>query len=316
MKVNVFKRTVFAVLCISSGLLLQACGGGGDGNTGATSGSAAPQTTPATQPDGSAGQSGNERNCAPESVAAGNRTPDLSRPQCGSTADVGGNAEGFYFRRTPYEGFAIVKPGGKMMHFEITQAHPSAKVVSGSMKLDGQSWTLNATGVRLLAMGSTAMAVTGSGSYVSRQSIEGSFTWAGSAVESWGPLAYHPSNALAVNQASIAGRWASSDGTVVLSIDATGTVAGEYVHRQVNSCALSGAVLMAEPGSAKNLYDLKLNVVDNPGSGATCDRLDSYTGVAALVLNPQPDAENAPQELWMGALSAEGETDWTYFTKQ
>ena len=87
------------------------------------------------------------------------------------------------------------------------------------------------------------------------------------------------------------GTWSNNDSSlgVTVQVDDKGVFTGTTSGAEVGQCTLSGTVALAQPGSAKNMYELKLKAVN----AATASKDDceltlatagSYVGPAAIGL--------------------------------
>lgn len=158
----------------------------------------------------------------------------------------------------------------------------------GSLVVNGANWTF---GSDTSAYAITKQPVTGSGTFSAKTSMDGTYSVAGSSSSAWGPLDYNAANALAVSQASVSGRWATTSTGFNLSIDvgSTGAFTGATSGNQIGACNITGQVRLATPGSAKNFYVVTLRSTNAAsGSEPACKlaAAATYTGPAAIVFRP------------------------------
>ncbi|SPS00199.1 conserved hypothetical protein [Cupriavidus taiwanensis] len=129
---------------------------------------------------------------------------------------------------------------------------------------------------------------------------------------------YDPSNALAVDQAAIAGSWKQNG--FAMQIDDAGNVTGSYTSG-TRVCNLQGTATLASPGSAKNLYAVTIIAQASTQPGTTGCALSTgipHNGFAALRLMPANgslvvnSSTRYVRTLVMGASTGTG----GYFTTQ
>jgi hypothetical protein len=159
----------------------------------------------------------------------------------------------------------------------------------GSIAVTGSNWVFNPdTVVDFIS----AEAVTGSGTFSPKVSMDGTYSVGGGSSRAFGPLTYSSANALAVNQSSVAGTWvsdASSGIGVSITVDATGAFTGSTSGAQIGVCNVSGTLTLAQPGTAKNAFIATLNAVNAATGNQTACQLQtspSYVGPSAIVFLP------------------------------
>lgn len=125
-------------------------------------------------------------------------------------------------------------------------------MVNGGFRFSGSSWSFTADTISEFLV---AKSVTGSGTIALNSKLDGSYQIPGQVDPRIVQATYDAANALAVDQASIQGNW--KQGGLELSVDDQGSIAGTYTSG-TKICALAGNAVLAEPGSAKNLYRVSL----------------------------------------------------------
>jgi hypothetical protein len=269
---------VAAVLAAGAGVT--ACGGGGSGGGGggmpllpmlpATPPAPAPSPAPAPAPAANR-----------DPVAGSEPLPSLSAPQPGSTAAVGNDSEGIY---------------GSLLNLGFVGADGSvaAKFVVGtlwgSIKVTGRDWTFNPDTQYYYI---DASPVTGSGTFVPKKTMSGTYAYGSRAPSDFGPLGYAAENALAVSQDSVVGKWANTDTSfgigITIEVDDKGAFTGKTVGAQIGVCSISGTVTQAQPGTAKNMYGFVLNAAHAATEAKDACKLATalpYKGPAAIGLVP------------------------------
>ncbi len=212
----------------------------------------------------------------------------LSTPQPGSTAAEGNGTEGLYVSLSDV---LFVSPGGDIA------AKFAAGTLWGAIRVQGTAWSFDA-GTRHHFF--EARPVEGSGAFVPRRSMSGSYAQAQREPEPFGPYRYALENALAVSQASIAGTWHNPPTNfgmgMSIEVDARGAFTGTSAGSEIGHCQLSGSVTQLQPGTAKNMFRFRL--VAAPAGGAAKDPCQLvtgmvYSGPAAVVLSPAAAAAGA-----------------------
>ena len=302
-----------AVLALTVSALLAGCGGGGS-NDGL------PSSTSATQ---SIEVSPINISCSPTSMDGGDLTADLERPQCGSTAHLGKAGEGFYQQREPTEILAVLSRLSDSM--ELFYIDPlggplggtDTRAVYGPISIAGQSWAFNSTAVGAVDGSSPnrTESAAGTGSFVDRRSLQAKVSRMGKPDKSWESVGYLSSNALAVSQGSLAGKWVADDGDLItFEIDANGNMTGQEVSNGELICGVSGSIVMAEPATAKNMYRAKFGGERNPSTSANCD--SAFEGWATLVVEPGRKDGKKVVGLWIAGHTSDGKLYWDYLEKQ
>lgn len=273
-----------AVALLSAGL--GACGGGGGGDgappsaTGFTPAPApAPRPAPAPSPAPAPAPSGPRVDpYAP--VPGSEPLPPLSAPQPGSTADAGNGSEGLYEEMF---GYTFVSASGELARTMLIGT------LWGSVSVTGPNWRFNPDTQYYYLKASP---VTGSGTFSAKASMDGNYSTDGGSPQAWGPLRYSSANALAVTQDSVTGTWSNigEKESVGLSItvDRTGYLSGRTAGSALGVCALTGAIGLYQPDSAKNFYALSLNATNAAAAGEKDCQLDPvpYSGPAAIIFAP------------------------------
>ncbi|WP_080745017.1 hypothetical protein [Cupriavidus necator] len=221
---------------LSAIALLAACGGGGD------DGGNAP---------------------APAPAPVGEPLPSLTAPQPGSTAAVGNGSEGLWTNLTTA---TLIDSRGKFINLGILG------VLGGTFQFAGSTWTL---GPDTFYEHGYLEPVTGTGTITLSNRFDGTYApvlTGGSRTISG---SYDPANALAVNQAAIAGSWKQDE--FEMQIDEAGSLTGTYTSG-TRVCTLQGSVTLAEPGSAENLYVVNVVAGTSTKPGTTGCGLSVGTG--------------------------------------
>lgn len=271
---------VATVLAASVGVT--ACGGGGGGGGGGMPMlpmGVVPTPAPAPAPSPAPAPAPAENR---DAVPGSEPSPSLSAPQAGSTAAVGNDSEGIY--AAGVRGLAFVGADGSIARsFTVG-------TLWGSLKLTGLDWSFNPdTEFSFLSVSQA----TGSGTFAPKKTMNGTYAYGTRDPADFGPLTYTIENALAVSQASVVGTWSNNDSSlgVTVRVDDKGVFTGTTSGAEVGQCTLSGTVALAQPGSAKNMYELKLKAVNAAmASKDDCEltlaTAGSYVGPAAIGLVP------------------------------
>lgn len=171
----------------------------------------------------------------------------------------------------------LVDSSGKFMHLRLIG------VLGGTFQFSGSTWTL-APGT--LYETGFANPATGAGTITLNQRFDGTFATTPNNVANALSGTYDPANALAVDQAAIAGNW-KQDG-FAMQIDDEGNVTGTYASG-TRICDLQGTATLASPGSAKNLYAVRVIAEKSTQPGSTGCSLSTgipHNGFAAIRLMP------------------------------
>lgn len=262
------RKIAMPAALLSAIALLAACGGGGDDATPTP----APQTPPSENSPAPA--PGPKPDPAPQPEPAGELLPSLSTPQSGSTAAVGNGSEGLWVGTM---NATLVDNSGKFVHARLTG------VLGGAFQFSGSTWTL---GPGTLYETGFANPATGAGTITPGQRFDGNFVATPGNVTNALSGTYDRSNALAVDQAAIAGNW-KQDG-FAMQIDDAGNVTGTYTSG-TRICDLQGTATLATPGSAKNLYAVRIFAENSTQPGSTGCALSTrvaHNGFAAIRLMP------------------------------
>lgn len=270
---------VSVVLAVGAGAT--ACGGGGGGGGGGMPLlPLLPSTPPAPAPSP-----------APAAAPAANRDPvpgseplpSLSAPQPGSTAAVGNDSEGIYGSLLNL-GF-VGADGGVAAKFVVG-------TLWGSIKVTGLDWTFNPDTLHYFI---DASPVTGSGTFVPKKTMKGTYAYGSHASSDFGPFGYAAENALAVSQESVIGKWANTDTSfgisITIEVDDKGVFTGQTAGAQIGTCSISGTITQAQSGTAKNMYGLVLNAAHAATEAKDVCKLNAnpnfpYKGFAAIGLAP------------------------------
>lgn len=268
------RKLAMPAALLSAIALLAACGGGGDDGGSAPAAETPPADTkpaPVPAPDPTPKPSPDPE---PAPAPVGEPLPNINAPQPGSTAAVGNGSEGLWINRSTA---TLIDSSGKFISTELLG------VLGGAFQFSGSTWTLS-PGTLFEWM--LAYSATGSGTITPNNRFDGNYSTAQNGVPKPISGTYDAANALAVNQAVIAGNWKQNG--FAMQLDDAGNLTGTYT-RGTRVCTLHGTVLLAEPGSAKNLY--VVNVVPSNSTDAAstgCDLTTSvpHRGYAAIRLMP------------------------------
>ena len=164
--------------------------------------------------------------------------------------------------------------------------------VFGWLDGSGANWSFRNPTISLsIVPNSDLQFATGSGVFIPKKSMGGRYSIDGGGEDTWGPLSYSASNALAVQQKDMSGTWSTSSSGYDMSIDvdADGNVKGSTTGILSGVCNLSGTLLQTEPTTSRNMFDLKLtatNAATKTGDRAcTFDQSAEYDGLAAVFMN-------------------------------
>jgi hypothetical protein len=160
----------------------------------------------------------------------------------------------------------------------------------GSISVSGLNWTFEA-GTQSLGTSFGPMAVTGSGTFSPKVSMDGTYARGGGSSSAWGPLEYSHENALAVNQASLVGKWENKDADfgMLIEVDAAGAFAGSTSGKDTGVCKVTGTVVHVQPESSKNIFAVELQATNAAtGTEKACglDTTGVHKGPAAILLSP------------------------------
>ncbi|PZX34704.1 conserved exported hypothetical protein [Cupriavidus phytorum] len=267
-------RQLFMPAALLSAIaLLTACGGGDDGTSTTAPQSPPSDNQPAPEPAPKpAPEPAPEP--APTPEPKGELLPSLSAPQAGSTAAVGNGSEGIWVSFTTT---TLIDSSGRFIQPRLMA------VLGGTFQFSGSTWTL---GPDTLYETGLPRPVTGSGTITAGQRFNGNFVIPPNTDTNELAGIYDPSNALAVDQAAIAGSWKQSG--FAMQIDTEGHVTGTYTIG-TRVCDLQGTATLATPGSAKNLYAVRIFAQASTQPGTTGCALSTgipHNGLAAIRLMP------------------------------
>ncbi|UIF90710.1 hypothetical protein [Cupriavidus sp. UYPR2.512] len=270
------RKIAMPAALLSAIALLAACGGGGDDATSTPAAQTPPsENSPAPAPAPAPGPKPEPSPApAPQPAPVGELLPSLSTPQPGSTAAVGDGSEGLWVGAM---NATLVDNSGKFVHARLTG------VLGGAFQFSGSTWTL---GPGTLYETGFVNPATGAGTITPSQRFDGNFVTTPNNVTNALSGTYDPSNALAVDQAAIAGNW--TQGGFAMQIDDAGNVTGTYTSG-TRICDLQGTATLATPGSATNLYAVRIFAENSTQPGSTGCALSTgvpHNGFAAIRLMP------------------------------
>lgn len=137
-----------------------------------------------------------------------------------------------------------------------------------------------------------AVPLTGSGTFVRRSTIDGTYSVDGAAAKGFDTWAYRISNYLAVDSALLTGAWGGSQYGVsgLIEVAPDGSFTGSTRNASeiaFGACTLSGTVLPREPGtSKKNYLTVHLQAVDAAKAGEkSCSLVSVKEGVGYIAVN-------------------------------
>lgn len=193
-----------------------------------------------------------------------------------------------------------------------------------NINVTGNDWTIDPTG-SFINGNLGIKSVAGSGVFVPKASMNGSYTKEGMPSVAWGPLTYSSSNALAITPANLQGKWpVGSTYGMSLEFDADGTFSGTTsAIGLLGACKLSGSLIQVTPGSAKNMFYLVMGAVDDSANVDTgfsdsslnklfacrLDTVEAYIGLAGIVFTP---AGNNPQNGYFRTMAFNTMTEQGY----
>lgn len=274
--------SMITAVALAACALLSACGGGDDSNTGtpppqgqtpAPAPSPAPAPNPSPSPTPSPAPSPTP-SPTPAPARTGEPLPSLSAPQAGSTAAVGNGSEGIWAEPMVA---TFIDSAGRFVRAELLG------MVDGAFQFTGSTWNLSSD---TFYESMVATPVTGTGTIALSSKLDGSYLVAGQGIPRTVHAVYDPANALAVDQTSIQGKW-KQDG-FDMSVDDVGNVTGTYTSG-TKVCALEGTAVLAEPGSAKNLYRVTLTAslpTQTASTGCDMSLGIAHLGYAAIRFVP------------------------------
>ena len=276
-----------AALTLGVSALLAACGGGGSG--GSTDGSG---PGPTASSNGPATSGTDTQQAAPpttpivRTLASGvELAPTLDAPQPGSTAITGDDKQGIYIGDTS---LALISPAGRLMYKDFS------RWIFGWLDISGASWIFQVPTVALSSVPNSNLEfITGSGIFVPKKLMDGNYFIDGGRERTWGPLSYSSSNALAVQQKEMSGKWSTSSSSagydMSFEVDADGNLKGSTSGFLSGECSLSGTLLQTEPPTSHNMFNLKLTATNSATQSTdracTLEQAE-YDGLAAVFMNP------------------------------
>lgn len=225
---------------------------------------------------------------ASATVAANTTPPPTVFPQAGSTfSDLSTTTEGLYQNA---QGDLAIVDGHN--HFNYADANG---VLFGLLQVSGQTWTLDGSSVYYSYLPTSnnhvAIAATGNGTFITKQSFTAttqSFTPSPSPLN----LTYGPANGYAVSQSSIAGNWIMNLNNIqiTLSINSIGSMFGILTDIDTTNtptishkCTLTGTLLLADPNTSHNLYNVAISGTAISNSGTACNMdVNSFQGFGVL----------------------------------
>ena len=276
-----FGKCAVISLTFSSVVLLSACGGGGSGGAdenrqpasapaAAAPASAASSTVPSTDLPTSASAPA----AASSPATVGEALPSLANPQAGSTAQTGTNAEGIWTTNSlTNRTIALVDPDGNISSLNAIGSIVTSALY-GVISYSPQAWTLT-SGLSFNNMLFAYPTNSGSGTYSPRNTFSGSYVANGATTEF--SSNYDAANALSVTQQSVAGTWTQSSTSLTIADD--GSFTGK-----LSGCDVSGKMLLATPGSNRNMYAVTMSVA--PATYCSVPAGTTYTGNAAILFVP------------------------------
>ncbi|MDE2420786.1 MAG: hypothetical protein KGO49_06335 [Gammaproteobacteria bacterium] len=200
-------------------------------------------------------------------------------PESGSTkADSSTTFEGLYTTPT---GVALIDSANNIAYYDVNSS------LFGSLQITGSAWTLNSSSIsysNVLPSNRVSVPATGTGSFLLKQSFTAN-TQSFSTNPSPLSLTYGPANGYAVTQSSVAGNWIVNTGInqYKFSINNMGVITGTYTNTSGDLCAITGTLLLADPNTNHNLFNVSLAASSLPSSGATCNNdLSTLSGLSAM----------------------------------
>ena len=169
-----------------------------------------------------------------------------------------------------------------------------ARWVFGWLDVNGANWSFRVPTISLQTTSNSNLEfVTGSGWFASKTTMIGRYSVDGGADRAWGPLNYSSSNALAVQQKDMAGKWSTDANAgygMAFEMDADGNLTGSTTGALIGECSLTGSVLQTEPATSHNMFNLKItatNSATRPSDTAcTMEQGEEYDGLAAVYMDP------------------------------
>lgn len=189
--------------------------------------------------------------------------PSLASPQAGSTAALRNGNSGIYTQTSVFLKEALIAADGTYVWINST----FSQLGFGKISFASDSFTVSSGDKWSLSFRDP---LTGAGVFVPFTSVSLN------AAPDTGVLEYSRFNALAVEQAEMAGTWAGGDMSLIA--DANGQVSGTTTGAKYGGCSFTGSLKSAEAGSKKNLFKVALRYADS----SACKMLTNkdYVGMA------------------------------------
>lgn len=183
-------------------------------------------------------------------------------------------------------GASFVEPDHQTMGYFFEDPNTLAKSItySGRLNFDEAAGTWQFASGTVRQFSPTAAPLSGSGSYVGRSSLTGSYAAGSGAAATFGPWTYDvESNSLAVTPELLARHWGGY-GTGDVAIAADGTVTGKFVDgHPYGTCTVTGSITLAEPGTKKNRLEALLTFTNTPREGQPACKFDGQKSARAFV---------------------------------
>jgi len=296
-----------AVILVALGVL-QGCGGGGGGGGGvafpitavpASDSGPAPASTSGAEPTTSPAPS--PAPVAPpvpptEPAPSLDPTACINAPQPGSAAEVGNGFEGVWDQNV-YGGAIgrmLIGAAGDVVGYRRAEASSvNVDNFNGTFSFSAanSSWQVASATINPYPT-TNAVPFTGSGTFVAKSTMDGTYSVDGAAPKSFDAWAYRISNYLAVDSALLTGAWGGTQYGVtgLIEIAPDGSFTGSTRNASeiaFGACTLSGTVLPREPGtSRKNYLTVRLQAVDAAKAGEkSCSLVSVTEGVGYIAVN-------------------------------
>jgi hypothetical protein len=273
MKKQVIAKAV-ALLAIG---VLHGCGGGGGGGGGGgaflpiAAAPAAPPAAPAPAPEPQP-----PAVIPPEAPSSTDPTACITAPQPGSTAAVGNGYEGVWHQPAANgsNGLMLIGATGDAIGFTVPASsgtYPIESMFHGAFSFDtsNSSWQI-ASGKVNAYPSATWGALSGSGTFVPKTTLDGSYAEAAATPKPFGPWKYEIENSLAVDSTLLTGAWGGFMTQILgtINIASDGSFTGSTATSSpMGVCALTGSVLPREAGTLKNNLRVMFNSTDAAQSG-------------------------------------------------
>jgi hypothetical protein len=191
---------------------------------------------------------------------------------------VGNGYEGVWYQHaaTGVNGLMLVGAAGDSIGFTVPASSTTSMVESmfyGTFNFDAANSSWQVGSGKVSAYPSTIWgALSGSGSFVPKTSIDGTYAENAATAKPFGPWKYELENSLAVDSSLLTGAWGGYMSNILGSIDISsdGSFTGSTAASSpLGSCSLTGRVVPREPGTRKNNLSVTLNVANAAQSGQT-----------------------------------------------